>query len=364
MTDSLPEADVPALRATLAAVLDDPVTAVDCLGDGVNLVLSVRTESERYVCRRPSALRDAPYMNDLRSEYAVLQGLERTPVPSPTPVAFVDDVEPLGGPFVVTEYVPGEVVPLGDDLPERFGTEAAHDATAEGLVAALSAVHAAPVDRFAGDLDRVSLGEMVEQSADRGVAATAETDRDGSRLRSLADRLRESVPTDPDVALVHGDFRPGNVCFAGRDRPRVAGVLDWETALIGDPLTDLGYLLLRWRDAGDPTPDVDAIAVRYPDADDETLAALRRANDRGIAPFTSVSGSPSRETIVERYEARTGRAFSDRRFYVALGALGLATVWEDLHRRRVAAGERSDFEPYADYAVELGELVLDGALDP
>ena len=38
------------------------------------------------------------------------------------------------------------------------------------------------------------------------------------------------------------------------ERPaRLAAVLDWEMATIGDPLADLGYLCMMWTEAGDPT---------------------------------------------------------------------------------------------------------------
>ena len=45
--------------------------------------------------------------------------------------------------------------------------------------------------------------------------------------------------------LVHGDFRNGNI-LVGTDGLR--GVLDWELAHIGNPLTDLGWICVRsWR---------------------------------------------------------------------------------------------------------------------
>jgi aminoglycoside phosphotransferase (APT) family kinase protein len=39
--------------------------------------------------------------------------------------------------------------------------------------------------------------------------------------------------------LVHGDFKPGNVLMQGDE---VTLVLDWETAHLGDPLEDIGWV--------------------------------------------------------------------------------------------------------------------------
>jgi aminoglycoside phosphotransferase (APT) family kinase protein len=51
--------------------------------------------------------------------------------------------------------------------------------------------------------------------------------------------LRANKPASDDVVLVHGDFKPGNTLIEG---DRVAVVLDWETAHLGDPMEDLGWV--------------------------------------------------------------------------------------------------------------------------
>lgn len=58
-------------------------------------------------------------------------------------------------------------------------------------------------------------------------------------LRIAAAWLREHLPPAPRrLVLVHGDFRPANVLV--RDG-RLAVLLDWELAHLGDPLDDLGW---------------------------------------------------------------------------------------------------------------------------
>ncbi|WP_323675843.1 phosphotransferase family protein [Halorubellus sp. PRR65] len=357
--------DATALRASIDAELEADVADLSVIADGLNLVLSVSTTSDRdaYVVRSPRKLRDASYMNDLRTEHAVLERLADGPVPTPDPVAFCGDDAALGEPFVVLERVPGDVVPLGSDLPARFRTPGARERVADALVDVLASIHGLDADRFEDVLDRHSPREQVERSRDRLAATTDATGLDVPRLHAVGDWLREHAPPGGavDATLVHGDYRPGNAVFAPGGDPEIPGVLDWETVFVGDPLTELGYLLLRWRDPGDPTPDLDAIAARYPDHDDE-LSRLRRVNADGFAPFTSSPGSPTRGDLVARYEAATGREFTDARFYLALAAFDLATVWTDLHRDAVEAGRDSAWPPHVAHLARVAELVVDGDL--
>jgi aminoglycoside phosphotransferase (APT) family kinase protein len=51
--------------------------------------------------------------------------------------------------------------------------------------------------------------------------------------------LRAHAPKSAATTLVHGDFKPGNVLLQG---DRVTLVLDWETAHLGDPLEDIGWV--------------------------------------------------------------------------------------------------------------------------
>jgi aminoglycoside phosphotransferase (APT) family kinase protein len=362
MNDSSPAVDVAELEAVLGTELDADVVDVSVLEAGVNRLFSISTADaeDAYVLRYPDKLRAASYMNAIDVEYAVMEHLQNTAVPAPDPVWFCADESVLGEPFFVMTALDGEVVPLGSDLPDRYGHPDARERIATDLVDALATIHATDVEPFRDVLQYVSAREQVERSIDRLDAATATTGRAASTMHELGDWLLANAPADAGAptSLVHGDYRPGNVLFAGDPMPELSGVLDWETAMIGDPLTELGYLLLRWRDDGDATPALDDIEARY-DHEAE-LEALREDNERGLAPFTNEPGSPTRRELVARYETRTGFAFDDDRFYRAHAAFMLGTVWEDLHRQRVEAGEPSGYEPHAEYVAELGTLVADG----
>ena len=57
--------------------------------------------------------------------------------------------------------------------------------------------------------------------------------------------LKEHLPRNPTMALVHNDFRNGNFMVGPNG---VVAVLDWEVAHIGDPMRDLGWICTNsWR---------------------------------------------------------------------------------------------------------------------
>ena len=62
--------------------------------------------------------------------------------------------------------------------------------------------------------------------------------------------LKRHLPPPPDrLALVHGDYRTGNFLY---EPSGITGILDWEMAHAGDPIEDLGWLVMKsWRWARD-----------------------------------------------------------------------------------------------------------------
>jgi aminoglycoside phosphotransferase (APT) family kinase protein len=95
-------------------------------------------------------------------------------------------------------------------------------------------------------------------------------------LRLVARWLDAEAPAVERPALVHGDFRIGNVMF---DAEGLTAVLDWELCHLGDPVEDLGWLCVRaWRFGADHKP-VGGLAGR-----DELLAAYAAAGGATIDP--------------------------------------------------------------------------------
>jgi len=76
-------------------------------------------------------------------------------------------------------------------------------------------------------------------------------------LRFGINWLRTHAPTPPpQTALIHADFRNGNLIVGPPSGSGTTGwlraVVDWEVAHVGDPMEDLAYLCLRtWRFGSD-----------------------------------------------------------------------------------------------------------------
>jgi len=348
-----------ALESHLSAALGETVTGLEVLADGLNLVVAVSTADSdpAYVLRRPNKLRDTGLFVDLRTEYEVLQRLEPTPVPAPEPVLFDDGGPELDGPYLLATHLEGDPFPWAAELPERYQNPDSRDRIATRTVETLAAVHAVDTDPLAATCERLSPRDHVRRTAARLDAVADDTGHELPRLRTVGDRLRERAPTDTETALVHGDFRPGNLLFSGDDALRVTGVLDWETPTLGDPLTDLGYLVLDWRGGTEPWPAPTELDVAPGTAGIDRVHGIHA---EGLTPFTTRAGSPSAAELVGQYESLTGRTFEHGAFYRAFAAFGLATVWADLHRHAVVAGETApvDALPAVEYLGLVAERIL------
>jgi aminoglycoside phosphotransferase (APT) family kinase protein len=88
--------------------------------------------------------------------------------------------------------------------------------------------------------------------------------------------LKRNLPPPSEPALVHGDYRMGNLIVGPEG---VRSVLDWELAHVGDPLEDMGFLCVRsWRFGNDDRP-VAGVGQREP-----FFAAYEAAGGRKIDP--------------------------------------------------------------------------------
>jgi aminoglycoside phosphotransferase (APT) family kinase protein len=171
---------------------------------------------------------------DRRVEVAVLRALADTDVPAPTLRWFDLDGTRLGRPSLVMDLAPGtcDNFVLNGSRALEARVDLAHR-----LYDLLSAIHQLDPAGFALD--------------DPGAkAALAALDHWENELRKVQLEpepelafvcawLRAHAPVNERTTLVHGDFKPGNVLLAGDEW---TAVLDWETAHLGDPHEDLGWV--------------------------------------------------------------------------------------------------------------------------
>lgn len=187
--------------------------------------------------------------------------------PAPVVRAVLQPQDGLGEGYV-TEFVAGET--LGRRLVRDAAFSGARALMARQCGEILASIHRLPTASLPF-LQRLSPADELRIYAD----ALA---RSGIRHPALAYALRwieQNLPSDWVPALVHADFRTGNL-IVGPDGVRC--VLDWEIARIGDAMQDLGVLCMRtWRFGG--AGEVGGFGAR-----EDLYAAYEAASGRRIDP--------------------------------------------------------------------------------
>ncbi|MBI5504626.1 MAG: phosphotransferase family protein [Deltaproteobacteria bacterium] len=193
-----------------------------------------------------------------REEFELLAAAARGGVTVPAVHWYGDESEGLGGAFFVMDLVAGEAIARRLLRDQRY--ERTRSALPRDLGRELARIHAV-------DLDDPRLGFIAGRAAggdDRRRFALAEVGKYRQLLEGFSGEqpypllmlvgrwLEQHAPALARPALVHGDFRVGNVMF---DEEGLTAVLDWELCHVGDPIEDLGWLCVRtWRFGSDDKP--------------------------------------------------------------------------------------------------------------
>lgn len=336
--------DLAALRAYfrdhVEGATDAPLAAELVQGGRSNLTYRISQGDRSWVLRRPPLAHVLPTAHDMGREFRVISALADTDVPVPRTYAHEAGTDVIGAPFYVMSFVEGRRLASAADAATLSAEDA--DAACEELVTTLARLHRV-------DPARVGLADFgrpqgyVERQVRRWYAQwQSAVIRPLPEVDELRDRLAAALPASQAAAVVHGDYRFDNVLLAP-DAPRVAAVLDWEMATLGDPLADLGLMLVYWSEPGD---------------------GVRR--EIGVAPdVTSQPGYWSRRRVVERYAELTGYDLGELGFYVAFGCYKLALVLEGIHARhlRGAYGDEDFGEIWAGVPdlLRLGLAAVDGS---
>jgi aminoglycoside phosphotransferase (APT) family kinase protein len=277
--------------------------------------------------------------HDMGREHRIISALEPTAVPVAPTIGLCTDEAVNGAPFYVMEHVDGIVardVEAGAALPPEARAHAG-----DALVDVLAAIHAVDVDAVGlGDLGRREA--YVERQLSRWQRQWEAT-RDGEVpvVDELHARLTARVPAQGPATIVHGDYRLDNCILSTTGEIRA--VLDWELCTLGDPLADVGLMLVYWVEPGD-------------------------ALQTGLPTATTLEGFPSRAHLLERYAAASGRDLDDVGFYVALGYWKLACILQGVlvRYREGAMGDQGGapgrFSEQVAALGEAGTAALDGVL--
>ncbi|MFN8034482.1 MAG: phosphotransferase family protein [Acidimicrobiia bacterium] len=314
---------------------DRPLHAELIAGGRSNLTYRVTDGERQWVVRRPPLGHVLPTAHDMSREHRMLDALAATDVPVPAVLALCTDEAVIGAPFYVMEHVDGRVLRTAADVGELDDRQAAR--VSRELVDVLVRIHAVDVDEVGlADFGRPE-GYLERQVRRWGRQWESSKTRDLPALDELARRLSNAIPLSPAPTIVHGDYRLDNTMVDPTGLDRIVAVLDWEMATIGDPLADLGLLVLYWGEA-----DAQVIATGQ--------AMLERP------------GFLTTDEVVTRYASRSGRAVDSLDFYVALGAYKLAIIVEGIHaRHRMGKTLGAGFDTVGDLVPSIADRALERA---
>ncbi len=249
---------------------------------------------------------------ELDWQYAIYQRVAATPGAPAVPAVshYCDDDAVAGGPFYLMERLQGETFDrhqlptwLTSD-PEACGQLCA------AWVETMASAHRMPIATLAALSPRRTLAEE---------AAYWRAEAEAADAPALVQQILGSFVEQPPRATgaptcVHGDPNLTNILWDG---PRVVALLDWELSTIGEPFSDIAFLLTFFRDEDEPP-------------------------EWGF----DVPGWWSKPRVVAHWESLMGRRVANWRRHELLAMARLATILCK-GANLVAAGQKTDLRVVA-----------------
>ena len=334
MQENVPEDDPTIEVEPLARWMDEqglpgkgePLTATFISGGASNEIFELRRGDTLMALRKPPRKVPKGRNEIMLREYRVIHALNDTDVPHPEGIAVCDDTSILGSCFYIMGHIDG-FTPMGE-LPSPFAeSEELRHQMAFELVDGIAKL--GQVDWRAAGLEGFGKPKgFLDRQVDRWFAHLEKIKfRDLPGLEDAGAWLRTHTPADFTPGIIHGDYQFANVMFHNDTPARLAAIVDWEMATVGDPLLDLAWILMTW-----PDPDED--------------------RKQGYVDFT---GMPSREELMHFYAERSGLPVDAMDYYIVLARFKMACVLEAGYARYVQGG--ADNPKMAMF----GDVVLDMA---
>jgi aminoglycoside phosphotransferase (APT) family kinase protein len=311
------EANLASWLASQLPVGRDDLVVTPLLGGSSNRLYHLAyAAGPNYVLRCPPREKYDPTSHNVSREITLLSALGKTDLPHPRLIASCSDTTVIGVPFLIIAFVDG-FSPVGR-FPEPFESSNSHRCKIGfAMVEALAALAKLPWSVI-GLKDFGKPDGFLQRQVDRWMSQLARyQSREIPYLDRLAEWLEQNRPSQQHTALMHGDYSFPNVMIARQSPVRMAAIVDWESATIGDPLLDLGHLLAGWCDPG------------------ESRTYLRDVDWRGM---------PTRRELVSRYAELTGFDPANIEYYKSLALFKLAIILEGAYARYLKG--QSDYEPH------------------
>jgi aminoglycoside phosphotransferase (APT) family kinase protein len=278
------------------------------IGDGQsNVTYRIGRGASKYVVRRGPRPPHPNSTHDMLREARIQRLLKPAGVPVPEILMVCESSSVLGVPFYVMEWLDGVVITK--HAPPRMNSLVARRQTSLSLVSSLVSLHR--VDVNVGPL--ASLGRA-EGYLERQITRFANLwDANSTRVLpdvgKVATWLETNRPKTQQSAVVHGDYRLGNLMMHPDVPVSCLAILDWEMATLGDPLADLGYL-----------------TATYSDADAQSTPLH-------LSPATAGPGYLSRAELAAEYSDRTGANLAALPWYETLALWKAAVFCEAIYTR-------------------------------
>ena len=276
------------------AIQENWLVKAEIGGEAVALVL--RTDA-------PTAL---AVSHGRAQEFAILRAAHDAGVCVPEPLWLCRDPAMLGRDFYLMRRIAG--VAQGHRVVKDKSLGGDRAKLAERLGAELARIHSIRPGREGLEFLALPQGSPALAAIGGLRAHLDRWERGHPALEWGLRRLELSPPASGEIVLTHQDFRTGNYML---DATGLTGILDWEFAAWGDPMTDIGWFCARcWRFGAE---DLEA---------------------GGIAP---------RADFYRGYEQASGRRIDPGavHFWEAMAHIRWAVIALQQAHRHIAGGERS-----------------------
>lgn len=231
------------LDRVLPGLFQAPLSLEPMSGGRSNPTFRLTSGTRRFVLRCPPPGSLDKTAHRIEREYTVQSALRPQDVPVADLYHLCKDDRVIGTQFYVMKFVEGRVI---EDPRLECLAGSVRETAYLNAISTLARLHSVDwsecpeLRNFGrpGGFLRRQLGRFGDQ-LDRYPAVS------NHALIALRQRLEQTLPEEDRTALVHGDFRTGNLVIGPSGDIRA--VLDWELSTLGDPLVDLAHFLIPYR---------------------------------------------------------------------------------------------------------------------
>ena len=312
----------------------EPLSARFISGGASNEIFELVRGDHRLALRRPPRKVPKGRNETMLREYRVLHALRDSDVPHTRAHAVCEDTEVLGAAFYLMDFVDGwSPMNMGGTWPAPFDADfEARRGLAYELIDAIAKL--GQVDWRAAGLEGFGKPEgFLDRQVDRWLHHLKSFQfRELPGLDVAAQWLRGHTPGSFRPGIIHGDYQFANVMFEHGAPARMAAVVDWEMATIGDPLLDLAWVLMTWPDPGE---------------------------DRA-GTYVDYEGMPTRDELMHRYASASGLPIDQIDYSVVLARFKMACVLEGGYARFVQGGaDNPKMEAFGDVVLDMAHRAAD-----